>query len=96
MDKIGLTPEGFTRAGKFQGHAPARNASREDIPPEERQMVQHLIDETYARFKQVVQDGPLAGRTRRYKSKRRQRPRALAGRLGEICRWPRALGQGSL
>jgi protease-4 len=55
MDKVGLTPEVY-KSGKFKDMlSPERKP--EDIPPEERQMVQHLIDETYARFKQVVQDG---------------------------------------
>jgi protease-4 len=55
MDKVGLTPEVY-KSGKFKDMlSPDRKP--EDIPPEERQMVQHLIDETYARFKQVVQDG---------------------------------------
>ena len=31
-----------------------------DIPPEEREMVQALIDETYQKFKGVVQDGRTA------------------------------------
>src|SRR2546423_9503238 len=29
----------------------------EDIPPEEREMVQKLIDETYGKFKKVVREG---------------------------------------
>jgi protease-4 len=55
MDKVGLAPEVY-KSGKFKDMlSPDRKP--EDIPPEERQMVQHLIDETYGRFKQVVQDG---------------------------------------
>jgi len=55
MDKVGLAPQVY-KSGKFKDMlSPDRKL--EDIPPEEREMVQHLIDETYAKFKQVVQDG---------------------------------------
>lgn len=55
MDKIGLAPQVY-KSGKFKDMmSPDRKP--EDIPPEEREMMQHLIDETYAKFKQVVQDG---------------------------------------
>jgi protease IV len=55
MDKVGLAPQVY-KSGKFKDMlSPERKP--EDIPPEEREMVQHLVDETYAKFKQVVQDG---------------------------------------
>jgi protease-4 len=55
MDKVGLVPETF-KSGKYKDML---SGSREPdkITDEERAMVQRLIDETYGRFKQVVQDG---------------------------------------
>ena len=55
MDKVGLTPQVY-KSGKFKDMLSGERKP-EEIPPEEREMVQHLIDETYAKFKQVVQDG---------------------------------------
>jgi protease-4 len=55
MDKVGLAPEVY-KSGKFKDMMSGERKP-EDILPEERQMMQHLIDETYGRFKQVVQDG---------------------------------------
>jgi len=55
MDKVGLTPEVY-KSGKFKDMLSGERKP-EEIPPEEHAMVQHLIDETYAKFKQVVQDG---------------------------------------
>jgi len=57
MDKVGLAPQVY-KSGKFKDMLSGERKP-EEIPPEEREMVQHLIDETYARFKQVVQDGRL-------------------------------------
>lgn len=55
MDKVGLRPEVY-KSGRFKDML---SGSREpaDITPEERAMVQKLIDETYAKFKSVVADG---------------------------------------
>jgi protease IV len=55
MDKVGLVPEVY-KSGKFKDML---SGSREpgSITPEERAMVQKLIDETYAKFKSVVADG---------------------------------------
>jgi protease-4 len=55
MDKVGLAPQVY-KSGKFKDMMSGERKP-EEIPPEEREMMQHLIDETYARFKQVVQDG---------------------------------------
>jgi protease IV len=55
MDKVGLAPEVY-KSGKFKDMMSGERKP-EEIPPEEREMMQHLIDETYAKFKQVVQDG---------------------------------------
>jgi protease-4 len=55
MDKVGVRPETF-KSGKFKDML---SGSREpdSITPEERAMVQGLIDETYSRFKNIVQEG---------------------------------------
>lgn len=55
MDKIGLLPETY-KSGKYKDML---SGSREpdSITPEERQMVQGLINQTYQRFKSVVQEG---------------------------------------
>ncbi|TAK98911.1 MAG: signal peptide peptidase SppA [Verrucomicrobia bacterium] len=55
MNKVGLQPYTF-KSGKFKDML---SGSRDpaDIPAEERAMVQGLIDETYGKFKSVVQDG---------------------------------------
>jgi len=55
MDKVGVQPMVF-KSGKFKDMlSPDRPIDQ--ILPEEKAMVQHLIDETFARFKQVVSDG---------------------------------------
>ncbi len=55
MDKIGLRPEVF-KSGKYKDML---SGSREpdQITPEERAMIQNLIDQTYVKFKSVVADG---------------------------------------
>lgn len=55
MDKVGLQPMVF-KSGKFKDML---SGSREptNIPPEEREMVQKLIDEVYGKFKSVVREG---------------------------------------
>jgi protease-4 len=60
MDKVGLAPEVY-KSGKFKDMMSGERKP-EDILPEERQMMQHMIDETYGRFKQVVQDGRSTAR----------------------------------
>jgi protease-4 len=61
MDKVGVLPQTY-KSGKYKDML---SGSREpdSITPEERQMVQKLIDETFAKFKRVVSDG----RERAYK-----------------------------
>lgn len=58
MDKVGVHPQVY-KSGRFKdmlsGEKPV-----EDITPEERQMVQALVDETFTRFKQVVREGRRA------------------------------------
>jgi protease-4 len=55
MDKVGLRPQTF-KSGKYKDML---SGSREPdtVTPEEQAMVQALIDETYAKFKGVVQEG---------------------------------------
>ena len=55
MDKVGVLPQTF-KSGKFKDML---SGSREpdSISPEEKAMVQSLIDETFSRFKHVVQEG---------------------------------------
>src|ERR1051325_9890694 len=55
MDKVGLTPQVY-KSGKFKDMLSGERELNE-IPPEERQMVQSLIDETYHKFKSVVAKG---------------------------------------
>jgi protease IV len=55
MDKIGLRPEVY-KSGKFKDML-SGDRTDEDIPAEERQMVQSLIDETFEKFKSVVAEG---------------------------------------
>jgi protease-4 len=55
MDKVGLQPEVY-KSGRFKDMLSGERNPAE-IPPEEREMVQALIDETYARFQGVVEDG---------------------------------------
>ena len=55
MDKVGVLPQVF-KSGKYKDML---SGSREpdSITPEEKAMLQSLIDETFAKFKSVVQEG---------------------------------------
>ncbi len=55
MTKLGLKPEVY-KSGKFKDMLSGER-NPEEISPEERAMVQALIDETYSRFKTVVVEG---------------------------------------
>jgi protease IV len=55
LDKVGIYPQVF-KSGRFKDML-SGSKNLEDIEPEERQMIQDLIDSTHARFVQVVQDG---------------------------------------
>jgi protease-4 len=55
MNKVGLRPETY-KSGKFKDMLSGER-NPDEIPPEEREMVQNLIDETYGRFKEVVAKG---------------------------------------
>jgi protease-4 len=58
MDKVGVAPMTF-KSGKFKDMLSGEREPSE-ILPEERAMVQGLIDETYEKFKGVVADGRTA------------------------------------
>jgi protease-4 len=58
MDKVGVAPMTF-KSGKFKDML-SPDRSTNDIPPEERAMVQSLIDETFHKFKDVVRTGRAA------------------------------------
>lgn len=55
MNKVGLQPEIY-KSGRFKDMLSGARPP-EEIPPEERQMVQALIDEVYVKFKEVVEEG---------------------------------------
>lgn len=55
LDKVGVLPQVY-KSGKFKDMmSPTREPDQ--ITPEERQMMQSLIDETYGKFKEVVEKG---------------------------------------
>ena len=58
MDKVGVAPMTF-KSGKYKDML-SPDRSTNDIPPEERAMVQALIDETFQKFKGVVRTGRAA------------------------------------
>ena len=68
MDKIGLRPEVF-KSGRFKDMLSGERETN-DIPAEERVMVQGLIDETYRKFKDVVAAGRDAAHTKNKKEGR--------------------------
>jgi protease IV len=55
MDKVGVRPQVF-KSGRFKDMLRGDKLEHE-ITEEERAMAQALVDETFARFKQVVRDG---------------------------------------
>jgi protease IV len=55
MDKVGLAPMTY-KSGLYKDMLSGERSTNE-IPAEERVMVQNLIDETYQKFKDVVADG---------------------------------------
>ncbi len=71
MDKVGLAPVTY-KSGKFKDML-SGDRSTNEIPVEERAMVQGLIDETYQQFKGVVADGRKAAH-----EKNKKEGRALA------------------
>ncbi|MHB9010103.1 MAG: signal peptide peptidase SppA [Limisphaerales bacterium] len=55
MDRVGVRPEVY-KSGRFKDMLRGSRAESE-VPPEERKMLQDLIDETYGRFRKVVEEG---------------------------------------
>ncbi|HEY2953458.1 MAG TPA: signal peptide peptidase SppA [Verrucomicrobiae bacterium] len=55
MDKVGLRPEVY-KSGKFKDML-SGDKKESEVTPEERQMVQALVDTTFEKFKRVVADG---------------------------------------
>lgn len=55
MDKVGLRPVVY-KSGKFKDMM-SGSRREEEVPPEEKQMLQNLIDETFEKFKAVVSEG---------------------------------------
>ena len=55
LDKVGVVPEVF-KSGKYKDML-SGTKEPDEITPEEKQMVQSLINETYEKFKSVVSDG---------------------------------------
>ena len=55
MNKVGLQPETY-KSGKFKDMLSGER-NPDEIPAEEREMVQSLINETYSKFKSVVAKG---------------------------------------
>jgi len=72
MDKVGVLPQTY-KSGKFKD---MMSGSREpdSISQEERAMVQGLIDETFSKFKKVVQDGRQQAYDKNKDSKDKGRP----------------------
>jgi protease-4 len=68
MDKFGVQPEVF-KSGKFKDMLSGERETN-DIPPEERVMVQGLINETYQKFKGVVAAGRDAAHEKNLKEGR--------------------------
>jgi protease-4 len=78
MDKVGLAPVTY-KSGKFKDML-SGDRSTNEIPAEERVMVQGLIDETYAKFTNVV----CVGRSQAYK-KNQKEGKALATDWGKYA-----------
>ena len=72
MDKVGIAPMTF-KSGKYKDML-SPDRSTNDIPPEERAMVQSLIDETFQKFKGVVRTGRASAHE---KNKAEGKPLAL-------------------
>jgi protease-4 len=58
LDKIGVRPEVF-KSGKYKDMLSGTKTPEEETP-EERQMIQDMINETFGKFKNVVADGRQA------------------------------------
>jgi protease IV len=55
LDKVGVQPQVY-KSGRYKDML-GMTRKESDIPPEERKIIQDLIDETFAKFKKVVAEG---------------------------------------
>jgi protease-4 len=55
MDKVGIYPQVF-KSGRFKDML-SGSKKPEEIDPQEKEMIQNMINETYGKFKKVVADG---------------------------------------
>jgi protease-4 len=76
MDKVGLRPVVY-KSGKHKDML-SGDRKEEDIPPEEKEMIKKLIDDTFERFKSVVVEGRQWA-NKRNKSNSDDKGRALKG-----------------
>src|SRR2546426_4178918 len=76
MNKVGLQPETY-KSGKFKDMLSGER-NPDEIPAEEREMVQGLINETYNRFKSVVAKGRAEAHERNKKNSANDQGRTLA------------------
>jgi len=76
MDKVGIQPQVY-KSGKFKDMLSSTRRP-EDEPAGEREMVQALVDETYATFKGVVRKGRAASQSANKKDGYEKDSRALA------------------
>ncbi len=76
MNKVGLQPETY-KSGKFKDMLSGER-DPDEIPPEEREMVQSLINETFSKFKSVVAKGRAEAHEKNKKNSGDEQGRALA------------------
>ncbi len=76
MDKVGIRPEVY-KSGKFKDMMSSTRRP-EDVPAGEREMMQALIDETFATFKGVVRKGRAASHAANKKAGMEKDSRELA------------------
>jgi|ERR1041385_3477050 protease-4 len=76
MDKVGLKPMTY-KSGKFKDMLSGER-DPEEIPTEERAMVESLINETYQQFKSVVAKGRAQAHDRNKKNTSGDQGRSLA------------------
>jgi len=76
MDKVGLLPQTF-KSGKYKDML-SGSKEPDQITQEEKDMVQALIDETFAKFKKVVREGRQQARENNRKNRDQDTGRALS------------------
>jgi protease-4 len=76
MNKVGLQPETY-KSGKYKDMLSGER-NPDEITPEERQMVQSLINETYNKFKSVVAKGRADAHDRNKRNGPNEQGRALS------------------